>query len=351
MNALVDTLAEQVTHACESGGMLRIVGGDSKAFYGGAPVGDTLSLADHRGVVSYEPTELVVTVRSGTPLAELQAALAGEGQMLAFEPPAFGASATIGGTIACGLSGPARPYRGAARDFVLGVNCVNGKGQYLRFGGQVIKNVAGYDLSRVMTGALGTLGIITEISLKVLPLPEVEQTLCFECTQSEALSRLGEWALQPWPFSGTAFFDGVLRLRLSGSGAGVAAAATALGGEPCREDTDFWHDLREHRLQFFASDLPLWRLSLPPQAPPVALAEQQLLEWGGGQRWLASEAQPQQIFAAAAAVGGHATRFRGGDRANSFQPLDAVGQRLHTGLKAAFDPVGILNRDRLYPEA
>ncbi len=330
---------------------LQIVGGGTKAFYGRAPQGEPLSIAGHAGIVSYEPTELVLTARSGTPLAEIEAALAANGQMLAFEPPHFGAGATLGGCVASGLSGPRRPYGGAVRDHVLGVRLLNGRGEVLRFGGEVMKNVAGYDVSRLMVGAMGTLGVLLDVSLKVLPRPPVEITLRQESTAGQAIEAVNRWAGRPLPVS-AALFDGEhLHVRLSGTDSGVRAARGRIGGEPQADGDGFWDRLREHRHAFFQSPLPLWRLSVPPAIGPLDLPGKSLIDWGGAQRWLLSDAPATQIRAAATAVGGHATLFRGGDRTGEvFHPLAPAIASLHRNLKAAFDPELVFNRGRLYAE-
>jgi len=343
------TIREQVRAAAASHTALAIEGGGSKPFFGRVISGQPLPVGAYRGLIDYTPSELVVSARAGTPLTELEATLAAEGQMLAFEPPHFGAAATLGGTIACGLSGPRRPYAGAARDFVLGVNCINGQGDYLRFGGQVMKNVAGYDLSRTLTGSLGTLAVLLDVHLKVLPRPEREITLLQPCTVADAIARCNRWAGQPLPLSGACHFDHQLLIRLSGTARGVAAAARAIGGDQLDDSTRFWHHLREHRLPYFGTTLPLWRLSLPPASAPLALDGAWLLDWGGAQRWLASELPADQVRGAAQAAGGHATLWRGGDRGGErFQPLPPALLALHRRLKQSFDPVGILNPGRLY---
>jgi glycolate oxidase FAD binding subunit len=265
--------------------------------------------------------------------------------MLGFEPPHFGPAATLGGTLACGLSGPRRPYAGSARDFVLGATIVNGAGEVLEFGGQVMKNVAGYDLSRLMVGAFGTLGVLLEVSLKVLPRPARELTLAFELGAAEALRRMNDWAGRPLPLSAAGHLDGRLYLRLSGSEQGVAAARAKLGGEPVNDGDTFWRALREHELDFFAAWTPLWRLSLPPAAPPLDLSGRQLIDWGGAQRWLASDAPATTIQAAAAAAGGYATPFRHGPGAlSAFTGLDPTLRALHARLQRAFDPRGVFAR-------
>lgn len=341
-------LSETVLEAVRTPEPLDIQGGGSKAFYGRRPTGTPVRLIEHRGVVSYEPTELVVTARCGTPLAELERLLAGHGQMMAFEPPHFGANATLGGTIACGLSGPRRPYTGAARDFVLGTRVLNGKGEIVSFGGQVMKNVAGYDVSRLMAGAMGTLGILLEVSVKVLPLPTSEITLVFEMAAGPAIEAMGRWGALPLPLSAACHDGRRLYLRLSGTEAGVATARETLGGEAAADD--IWIPLREHRLKFFAGNAPLWRVSVPPGTPPLDLPGHWLLDWGGAQRWLRTDSDERRIRKAAAEAGGHATLFRGGDGEGMvFHPLPQPLSLLHGRLKAAFDPEGVFNPGRMYP--
>ena len=343
-------IGEQIKDATASQTPLAIQGGGSKRFYGRATQGETLAVDKYRGIIDYTPSELVISARAGTPLAELETRLAEEGQMLPFEPPHFGDHATLGGTIACGLSGPRRPWAGAARDFVLGVNCMSGIGEYLRFGGQVMKNVAGYDLSRTLTGSLGTLAVLLDIHLKVLPRPETSTTLRQSCTATEALQRMNRWAGKPVPLSGGCFLDGHLFVRLSGTVRGVQAAADKLGGDTLNSSETFWQDLREQRLDFFSGDAPLWRLSVPPACAPLDLEGDWLIDWGGAQRWLRTGLPADTIRAAVMAVGGHATLFRGGERdGDIFQPLPPSLLALHQRIKHSFDPAGILNPGRMYP--
>jgi glycolate oxidase FAD binding subunit len=328
---------------------LRLQGGNSKAFLGRVTAGTVLDTRAHAGVVDYHPSELVVTARAGTSLADLEAVLAEHGQMLAFEPPHFGTGATLGGTLACALSGPRRPYAGAARDFVLGVTLIDGRGRLLRFGGQVIKNVAGYDLSRLVIGAMGTLGLMTEISLKLLPRPAAEATIRLERDTADAIRTVNEWMRNPLPISAVCLGDGQLHVRFSGSAGDVRAAAARLGGVEVEDAGRFWSDLREHRLDFFRSAPTLWRLSVPPTTPPLSLPGRWLIEWNGGQRWLVSAASAEEIRRAAAAVGGHATLFRAdAPREGVFHPLAPGIEKLHRALKAAFDPHRILNPGRQY---
>lgn len=343
---LSDALAQTV-RAAASGEPLQIVGGGSKSFYGRAARGKPLPVAGHRGIVDHEPTELVITARAGTTLRDLEAALATHHQMLAFEPPHFGAEATLGGTIACGFSGPRRPYAGSARDFVLGARIINGKGEILSFGGRVMKNVAGYDVSRLMVGALGTLGVLLDISLKVLPRPTAELTLTFNLSAEQAIAKMNACAARPLPLSAACHLRDTLYIRVSGSEETVRAAHAQLGGDRRTDGEEFWRGLREHQLDFFKTDTPLWRLSVPPAAPLAPLSGEWLIDWGGTQRWLKSNARPTEVWEAAAASSGHATLFRGGDRAGEvFQPLPAALARLHANLKRAFDPAGVLNPGR-----
>ena len=353
MQDVVNDLSRLIREAASHDRWLCIRGGGTKDFYGAEPHGQKLNTGDYRGIVSYEPTELVITARGGTPLAEVEAALHEKGQMLPFEPPHFGPGATLGGCVAAGLSGPRRPYTGAVRDFVLGVRILDGKGDDLRFGGQVMKNVAGYDVSRLMAGSLGTLGLLLEVSLKVLPRPAVEATLHLKCSGEEAITRMNDWAGKPLPITGTAYRDGDLGVRLSGSRAGVDAAVKKLGGAPVdpAQAERFWSGIREQTDPFFAAGGPLWRLSVKPTTPPLGLPGAHLIEWGGALRWLRSDADAKTIRDAAARSGGHATLFRGGDRSSGvFQPLAPALMKLHRNLKKSFDPAGILNPGRLYPD-
>lgn len=330
---------------------LCIRGGGSKDFYGGVPVGHILDTRPYAGIVHYDPTELVITARCGTPLTELESTLAEHRQHLAFEPPHFGA-ATVGGMIAAGLSGPSRASLGSLRDHILGVRLMNGEGDVLRFGGEVMKNVAGFDISRLMAGSLGTLGLILEVSLKVLPMPLSETSIRFETTQEQALRTLNLWAGQPWPLVASTWEDGLLTVRLAGATAAVASAQSRLGGEQLDPASaqEFWHGLREQTSSFFTDDGPLWRLSVPSVAPPIALPGRQLIEWGGCQRWFRSEADMADIRGRAAAIGGHATLFRGSlTRRDVFTPLSPPMLELHQRLKHGFDPGGIFNPGRLYP--
>jgi glycolate oxidase FAD binding subunit len=343
-------LSERIRAAAARRQPLRIRGAGSKDFYGGPLHGDLLETSALRGIVDYEPSELVLTARAGTPLAEIEAALAQGGQILAFEPPRFGDHGTLGGAVAAGLSGPRRAYAGALRDFVLGLRLVDAAGLEHRFGGQVIKNVAGFDVSRLVAGSLGTLGLISEVSLKTLPLPAVETTLRFELDQATALLRLNQWAGQPLPLSASCFHDGLLHLRLSGAEAAVRKARERLGGEPA-DEPGFWDGIRDQHASFFSGAATLWRVSLPPTAAPLDSALPQLIEWGGALRWLAGDADAALLRRLAAQLGGHATLFRAADKsAGAFQPLPPALLALHRRVKAALDPAGLFNPGRLYPD-
>ncbi|MDT3736407.1 MAG: glycolate oxidase subunit GlcE [Denitratisoma sp.] len=347
---MTEALRERVLAAAVDKAPLRIRGGGSKDFYGNAPEGTLLETAGHAGLVAYEPTELVVTVRAGTRLAELEAALAEKGQMLAFEPPHYG-DATVGGCVAAGLSGPRRATAGAVRDFVLGVKLLDGQGEILNFGGQVMKNVAGYDVSRLMAGAMGTLGLLLEVSLKVLPKPPAEATLRLELPQDKAIEAMNRWGGQPLPISATCWSDGLLTLRLSGARAAVAAAREKIGGEAVADADGFWRGVREQEDGFFSGGAALWRLSLPSKAPPLALPGEPLIEWGGALRWLAFDGPAAVVRETAAQAGGHATLFRGGDKGiGVFQPLPAPLMAIHRKLKRNFDPQGLFNPGRSYPD-
>lgn len=346
MNDIVKQLQERIAAANAAGTPLRIRGGGSKDFYGGACAGEILDISPYAGVIDYEPKELVLTVRAGTPLADIERLVAAEGQMLPFEPPHFGTTATIGGTVACGFSGPRRAYTGAVRDFVLGARILDGKGQDLGFGGRVIKNVAGYDVSRLMVGALGTLGVLLDLSFKVLPRPAAETTLRFDMDQALAIQTVNRWAGQPLPLSASAWRDGLLTVRLSGAAAGVAAARAKLGGDEVADGARYWEDLREHRLPFFQGG-NLRRLSLPSTTNPLQLNEPVLIEWGGAQRWIVGDDDIVALRAVVEKAGGHVTQFRGTKGHGVFHPLAPGLAAIHKRLKATFDPRGILNANRM----
>lgn len=342
-------LAEQIRSAYESRQAVVIRGGGSKDFLGRVVAADPCDVRTHSGIVSYEPTELVLTARGGTPVADIEQALAEHGQMLAFEPPSFSAAATIGGAIASGLAGPRRPWGGAPRDLLLGCKILDGRGRILAFGGEVMKNVAGYDISRLMAGAFGTLGILLEVSIKVLPAPAVERTLVLDQRYKRAVGIMRELARQPAPLSGACHLDERLYLRLSGNASSVSAWENKIGGDS-GAGSDFWRKLRDHQLPFFDTPEPLWRLSLAPATPRLECEQSVATDWAGAQRWLRTHCPANEIRDEVAKHGGHAILFRhGNDEIPVFHPLDPVRQRWHAGLKRTFDPAGILNPQRLYP--
>lgn len=353
-------LVDRVRDAAAAGAQMRIVGGGTKDFYGEAPVGEPLHTDLLEGISSYEPTELVVTARAGTLLAELEATLAEKGQCLAFEPPHLGAGGTVGGMVAAGLAGPSRAAVGGVRDFVLGATLLDSRGQVMSFGGQVMKNVAGYDVSRLLAGSMGTLGLILEVSLKVMPVAPATLTLRFDLEEALALNRLNAWAGQPLPVNASAWWDGTLVVRLRGAQAAVSSAARQLGGEPLEPALadPFWAGLRHQRDGFFvraraaveSGSAALWRLSLPSTAAPVTLDGEQLIEWGGAQRWFTTAASAREVREAALSAGGHATLYRAQDKsAGAFAPLKSPLDRIHRELKKSFDPAGLFNPGRLYP--
>ena len=359
-DSALQTLIDRVHAAQAANAPLCIRGGGSKDFYGEAPQGELLDTRVLAGISSHQPSELVVTARCGTPLAELEAVLAEAGQCLPFEPPHFMPGATVGGMVAAGLAGPSRAQVGGVRDYVLGATLLNGNGEVLSFGGQVIKNVAGYDVSRLLAGSLGTLGVILEVSLKVLPCAPASATLCFQMTEAAALKQLNLWGGQPLPINASAWWNDTLVLRLRGAVAAVQAATKKLGGEvvPSSEADAFWIGLRDHGDEFFvaaqaavAAGGSLWRVSVPQTAPPLALTGESLIEWGGAQRWLVtSPGQTTAVREAALKLGGHATLFRGNDKsAGVFAPLTPPLAQIHREMKRSFDPAGIFNRGRLYP--
>jgi|CXWL01.1.fsa_nt_gi glycolate oxidase FAD binding subunit len=356
MQAIIDQYKATIRAAAEQKKPLQIRGGGTKDFYGNSVVAQNNTLLDataYNGIIDYEPTELVITARAGTRLADLEAALDQKGQMLAFEPPYFGAAATLGGCIAAGLSGPRRAAAGSVRDFVLGVRLLNGKGEDLNFGGQVMKNVAGYDVSRLMVGAMGTLGMLLEVSLKVLPKPMAEITLHMQMDEAAAIEKMNQWAGKPLPISATCYRSGELFLRLSGAESALRAAQLKLGGEELRESEIFWRSMREQTHEFFQSADSLWRLSINPTTPLLTLPAEQLIEWNGGLRWLLGDEKLDAVTIRKTAndAGGHATLFRSNEPGISvFHSLDPGMLKIHCALKEKFDPSGILNPGRLYSE-
>ena len=361
LTEVLEKFRAQIIHASEHKQPVQIRGGGTKDWYGQAIEGELLDTRAYQGILAYDPAELVITARCGTRLEAIEELLAQHNQMLPFEPPHFGPGATLGGCIAAGLAGPRRSATGAARDFILGAVVMNGRGEVLHFGGQVMKNVAGYDVSRLLAGSLGTLGLMLEISVKVLPRPIAETTLQFDTSATDAVRRLNEWAGRPLPITASAWREGTLALRLAGAEAAVKAARTSLGGETVVviEAAHFWEGLREQTEPFFSQIAPnaaLWRLSLPSITEPLPLPGTQLMEWGGAQRWWITETDAQLVRMAARQAGGHATLFRPGPgngkirQAGVFTPLPGPLMKIHRGLKAAFDPAHIFNRGRLYPD-
>ena len=350
ITALYQEYRERVLSAVATGTPLVIRGGGSKNFYGRVVTGEIIDTRSCSGIISYESSELVLTARAGTPLREIEQVLAGKKQMLAFEPPACADTATLGGVIACGLSGPRRPYAGSVRDYVLGVKCLTGKGEVLKFGGQVMKNVAGYDVSRLMTGAMGTLGLLLEISIKVQPVPESELSLSGHMDFDTALNAMNSWAGKSLSLSASCYDSADLHVRLSGKFSAVTAARKKLELVSTEDEPGYWQRLREQQLVFFRSDgRQLWRLSVPSTAPMLELSGDWLLDWGGAQRWLRTTEPPEKIRLITQQAGGHATLFRDGDRSGEvFHPLAPGVRDLHMRLKLAFDPARILNRGRMY---
>ena len=368
MDEALQRIAQQVQTARAGKLQIDIRGGGTKAFYGGTPQGLLMDTRGLNGISSYEPSELVITARGGTPLAELEAALAEQGQCLPFEPPRFGDSTnpgvrggTVGGMVAAGLAGPARVSVGGVRDYVLGAKLLNGQAELLAFGGTVMKNVAGYDISRALAGSMGVLGVICEVSLKVLPVLPATLTLRLEAEQGAAIRRLNEWGGQPLPLNASAWWDGMLVLRLSGATAAVRSAHEKIGGEvvDAAMAATFWQGLRDHRDEFFIgaakavdSGAALWRLSVPATAPPLKLSGEQLLEWGGAQRWICTSTPAHVLRDAAQGAGGHAVLFRGHDKGvGAFAPLAPAAARMQRELQRAFDPDGVFNPGRLLPAA
>jgi glycolate dehydrogenase FAD-binding subunit len=351
MSDISRELQQAVEHALHQNIALNISGSGSKAFYGRQSEGIRLDVTGHQGIISYEPTELVMTARCGTPLTQIEALLAEHRQMLPFDPPHFSDRATLGGAVACGLSGPRRPFSGAVRDCVLGCTLINGQADILSFGGEVMKNVAGYDIARLMVGAMGTLGLLLSASFKVLPRPAEEITLSLKMDPIEAIETMNQWAGQPLPLSGLCFDGSRVYARLCGAAESVALAQRRLGGERLTQGERFWYALREQEHSFFQGKQDLWRLSIAPGTPMMDLPGEWLLDWGGAQRWLKTEAPAAEIFGAAEWAGGHATLFRSDDRSGErFQPLPATLMKYHQQLKQAFDPNGLFNPKRMYSD-
>ena len=346
--SIEDDLQQQVRAVSAAGGEVEIRGGGSKRFYGNPVDALPVEVAAHSGVVDYDPAELVITLRCGCRLQDVQALLAENRQMFGFEPPLFADEATIGGMTAAGLAGPRRAFAGGIRDFVLGVRMLDGRGQLLNFGGRVIKNVAGFDLARTLVGSLGTLGVILEVSVRVLPVPETELTLAYEhASHGEHIRWINGLGSRPWPISASMWHDGKSWLRLSGSEQGVRHAVRELGGD---EVTPPWEELREQRLEFFDPQQPLIRVTLPPTHADLPVDLPQLIEWGGALRWFSGAGNIADMRAGLEAAGASVCAYRGHDaRVGLFHPLPEAMLRLHRSLKSSFDPAGIFNPGKMYP--
>ena len=344
INDISAALAQQIRKAYADQSVLRIIAGNSKRFYGNTVLGYDLDVSQHTGIIDYHPSELVLTARGGTKLDEIEKTLKENNQMLAFEPPNHSGYATFGGAISTGLSGPRRAYSGSARDFVLGTQIINGKGEILNFGGQVMKNVAGYDASRLMVGAQGTLGVLLNISVKVLPIPEMESTIALVLDENDAQNKLREWIKQGHPVTASCHYKNTLYVRLCSTENSVIHAMKDIGGED--SDSELWTQLRNQTHAFF--DQPnLWRLSIPAACAPIKTDSAQLIEWSGAQRWVTSK---EDLYNTATANKGHATRYMLNEKTtqNCFQPLSPSILALHKRLKESFDPNGILNPGRIY---
>jgi glycolate oxidase FAD binding subunit len=379
--ALAPRRAEEVQAAIAEAGAagrsLEVVGGGTKRGIGAASADGVLSLARLDKVVDYQPEELVLTVEAGARLADLETLVAAEGQMLPFEPPHLGrllgakGKATIGGTVAANLSGPRRIRAGAARDHVLGFAGVTGRGEAFKAGGKVVKNVTGYDLGKLVAGSWGTLAVMTEVTLKVLPAGRTETTLLFFGLDPRRANEAMTTAMaSPAEVSGAAHLPAfaagrpplkaempVTALRLEGFPGSVAARTDALVGRlrgfgrcetlDAGHSRAFWADVGE--VSAFAGDpRPLWRVAVPP-ADGWRLGEgaagDVLYDWAGGLVWLLTDAPPAEVQARACQLGGHAGCWRGAGPA--FMPLEPGLAALSARVKAAFDPLGVLNPGRM----
>ena len=350
---LTHDISAKVEEAFQQTKNLAICAGNTKQFYGRVVEAESLCLSAHSGIIEYEPSELYITARSGTPLSEIENTIQAEKQMIPCEPPYFGANATLGGMVACGLSGPRRASAGAIRDCILGTEIINGKGEYLKFGGKVMKNVAGYDVSRLMCGAMGTLGILMSITLRLVPKPETEQTIVFSLTTEDAIHNMNTWANTSMPISAN-YYDGQdLYLRLSGSSSAVNTCIETIGGENIADSDVFWSNVKEQQTDFFNTDYPIWRISVAPNIAPLDISGAYVMEWNGGLRWYASQENANSIREKVEHVGGHATLFRQAPTNDSivetvFHPLPLASLNLHQKLKQVFDPARILNPGKMY---
>ena len=349
-----EALQAQVKQAAAHKEKLNITGGNSKAFLGLVnPDAAVLDVSHHSGIISHEPTELVITARAGTPLEDINETLMAHNQTLAFEPPAYTSDATIGGTIACALAGPAKPYLGGARDYIIGCTVLTGHGQILKFGGEVMKNVAGYDVSRLMTGAMGTLGVLLDVSLKILPATSYAVTLTTDATAEESIEQLQALGGMGLPVTASAWYQDKIHIRLAGSTGTVNPAARKLNGNKSNEP-ELWQQLKDHTHPFFNQQVSLWRINVPALTPPLAIEGEWLYDWAGMQRWLLTNADAKDIRNQCIAVGGNATLFRAKEKIKQkvdvFQPLPPSLLKLHRRLKQEFDPENIFNYQRLFPE-
>ncbi|MGI9275574.1 MAG: glycolate oxidase subunit GlcE [Endozoicomonas sp.] len=342
-------IIDQVLTIRQDQSALNIIGGDSKSFLGRTPAGSPLHLREHTGIVDYQPEELVITARAGTTLQEVEQTLSVQGQILACEPPLFDGKATIGGTLACNLSGPARPWAGSIRDHVLGLRLINGKGEHLRFGGQVMKNVAGYDVSRLQAGAMGTLGVIAEVSLKVMPGPAATLTLAKQADAEEAIHAMNKHSAEAAPLAGACWSEGIMYLRLAGAQSAVEKTAEQWSGDVLDNNASIWRDLREQQLSFFLDDKPLWRFSIRSSAAHFLTDGDWLIDWAGSQRWLRGHYSRMELDKLAEDAGGTVSIFHGGDRQGEVFHQPAPGLiALQKRIKASFDPDGLFNPGRLY---
>jgi glycolate oxidase FAD binding subunit len=365
MHSVISLFKEQIQSAITNQQSINIRGGNTKHWYGDVPHGVTLDARAYQGILDYQPEELVITVCAGTPLKEVESSLAEKKQYFAFDPPCFGSEATIGGMIASGIAGPGRGQYGGLRDYVLGTKIMDGRGQVLSFGGKVMKNVAGYDVSRLLPGSLGTLSLLLEVSIKVLPQPAKTQTLKFEIDQAQAIIQMNTWASQPLPLSASAWIGnsngGELWVRLAGANAAVEAGISKMNQLiksqliPVEEASLFWQSVKEQEHSFFKeSNEPLWRFAINPLSPPLPFENQTLLEWYGGQRWIKGHLSAPHARQIAHQHGGHATLFRGAKLEGesvftplSFNPLTAPLEVVQQRIRQTFDPHSVFKTGRM----
>jgi glycolate oxidase FAD binding subunit len=340
---MIENWQSQIKASAAKGEKLVIKGSGSKSFLSPVREGATLDTRAHSGIVEYDPKELVIVVKCGTRIADIEKSMAEAGQMLAFEPPHFGEGATVGGMVATGISGPRRAYAGAVRDFVLGAKVIDGKGDHLSFGGKVMKNVAGFDVSRLLCGSYGTLGLVTEVAFKCLPLPKAQSTRLFEMDATQAIEAMNRWYAEADPITATTWVDGKLYVRFAGAEPAVKLAVEKRGGEALANDVDWWRDWREQHHAFFTSAKELHRVSCKSTAAPIEEVVT-AIEWGGALRWVhADEASAAKLRYQASRAGGYASVWRGGasTHANAAQTLSDPLKDIHAKLKASFDPYNV----------